>query len=163
MKTIQQFQELIQTHLGLNVDVDEVNQQLLLEPTSLLTIADFLWKSPESYFDQLSCISAIDNGLEKGTIDIIYTLYSIPFHQTLHLKVVLPRLLADNQLPLIDSLSSIWKTADWHEREIFDLMGVRFEGHPDLRRILLPEDWEGHPLRKDYQQQETYHGIQVKF
>lgn len=163
MKTIQQFQELIQTHLGLNVDVDEVNQQLLLEPTSLLTIADFLWKSPESYFDQLSCITAIDNGLEKGTIDIIYTLYSIPFHQTLHLKVVLPRLLPDNQLPIIDSLSGIWKTADWHEREIFDLVGVRFAGHLDLRRILLPEDWQGHPLRKDYQEQETYHGIQVKF
>lgn len=163
MKTIQQFQELIQTHLGLNVDVDEVNQQLLLEPTSLLTIADFLWKSPESYFDQLSCITAIDNGLEKGTIDIIYTLYSIPFHQNLHLKVVLPRLLPDNQLPIIDSLSGIWKTANWHEREIFDLVGVRFAGHPDLRRILLPEDWQGHPLRKDYQEQETYHGIQVKF
>ena len=163
MKPLSFFQELIQNRLGVTIEVDEANKQLVLQADQLFPTADFLWKSADTYFDQLSCITAIDNGVEKGTIDMIYTLYSIPFHETLHLKVVLQRLLANDQLPIIDSLSSIWKTADWHEREIFDLLGVRFEGHPDLRRILLPEDWEGHPLRKDYQQQETYHGIQVKF
>lgn len=163
MKPISFFQELLQTRLGLQIGLDEVNKQLILEPKHLYVVADFLWKSPETYFDQLSCLTAIDNGLEKGTMDLIYTLYSIPFHETLHLKLVLPRLLNDGQLPEVDSLAAIWKTADWHEREVFDLMGVRFANHPDLRRILLPEDWEGHPLRKDYVQQEKYHGIQVKY
>ncbi len=163
MKSISFFQELIQTRMGLSSTLVENNGQLLIAAEDLLKIADFLWKSPDTYFDQLSCITAIDNGVEIGTIDMIYTLYSIPFNQTLHLKVVLPRLLESNQLPTIDSLTSVWKTADWHEREIFDLVGVQFAGHPDLRRILLPEDWEGHPLRKDYVEQEKYHGIQVKF
>ena len=68
-----------------------------------------------------------------------------------------------NKLPQVPSLVKIWKTADWHEREVYDLVGVNFKGHPDLRRILLPEDWEGHPLRKDYQEQEKYNGIKVKY
>ncbi|MEY2792155.1 MAG: hypothetical protein RJA76_147 [Bacteroidota bacterium] len=163
MKPLLFFQELIQTHLGLNLDSDTTNHQLLVSKENLKQIADFLWKSPETYFDQLSCLTAIDNGPEKGSIDLIYTLYSIPYHQTLHLKVILQRNEQGQDLPIIDSISSIWKTADWHEREVYDLVGVAFAGHPDLRRILLPEDWEGHPLRKDYIQQEIYHGIQVKF
>jgi NADH-quinone oxidoreductase subunit C len=60
-------------------------------------------------------------------------------------------------------VSSIWKTADWHEREAYDLVGVQFVNHPNLTRILLPADWQGHPLRKDYVEQERYHGIQVKY
>ena len=163
MKPISFFQEIIQTRMGLSITLEETNQQLIIAAENLHEIADFLWKSSDTYFDQLSCITAIDNGLEKGTIDVIYTLYSIPFHETLHLKVVLPRLLKGEELPVIDSLAAIWKTADWHEREIYDLMGIRFSDHPDLRRILLPEDWVGHPLRKDYVEQEKYHGIQVKF
>ncbi len=163
MKPLNFFQEIIQTRMGLILGMEENNQQLLVLPENLKQIADFLWKSPETYFDQLSCITAIDNGPEKGTIDLIYTLYSIPFHQTLHLKVVFNRLGENDTLPQIESLASIWRTADWHEREIYDLLGVDFVGHPDLRRILLPEDWEGHPLRKDYVEQERYHGIQVKF
>jgi NADH-quinone oxidoreductase subunit C len=91
-------------------------------------------------------------------MEVIYTLYSIPNHFTLHLRVVL-----DRTLPSVSSVSSIWRTADWHEREAFDLLGIQFSGHSDLRRILLPEDWEGHPLRKDYVEQSKYHGIQVKY
>ena len=77
-------------------------------------------------------------------MEVIYNLYSIPFD--LHLMV---KIKFDRETPLVPTVSDIWKTANWHEREIFDLLGIRFEGHPDLRRILLPSDWEGHPLRKD--------------
>jgi NADH-quinone oxidoreductase subunit C len=85
-------------------------------------------------------------------------LYSIPYNFSIMLKVVIPR---DN--PVIRSVASIWKTANWHEREIFDLFGVQFQNHPDLRRILLPADWDGHPLRKDYKQQEYYKNIKVDY
>jgi NADH-quinone oxidoreductase subunit C len=91
-------------------------------------------------------------------MEVIYTLYSIPNHITLHLRVIL-----DRSSPVISSVSSVWRTADWHEREAFDFFGIEFANHPDLRRILLPEDWEGHPLRKDYVEQSKYHGIQVKY
>jgi NADH-quinone oxidoreductase subunit C len=153
---------LIQTELGISFEWNDSLQRITLESKDLLKVCDLLWKNPACYFDQLSCLTAIDNGPEKGTLELIYTLYSIPHHLTLHLQIVQARLLENDQLPSVPSLVSIWRTADWHEREAFDLVGVYFEGHPDLRRILLPEDWVGHPLRKDYVEQEKYHGIQVK-
>jgi NADH-quinone oxidoreductase subunit C len=72
------------------------------------------------------------------------------------------KLRVDRQNPVAPSVTSIWKGADWHERETYDLVGIRFEGHPDLRRILLPEDWAGHPLRKDYEYPDEYQGIPLK-
>lgn len=134
---------------------------LLISSKDLLTICDFLIKSPAYYFDFLNCITAIDNGLELSTIDLIYHITSIPFEKSVILKVQIDREIKENAE--IDSVSGIWKTADWHEREIFDFYGVKFNNHPDLRRILLPADWIGHPMRKDYQEQETYHGIKVKY
>ena len=68
----------------------------------------------------------------------------------------------EGNLPQVPSVSRIWSTANWHEREVFDLSGVRFMGHPALRRILCPEDWEGHPLRKDYQMPAEYQGIRLR-
>ena len=88
----------------------------------------------------------------------MYHLYSIPFHHSLVLKIEL-----DRTNPIVDSVSQLWRTADWHEREAYDFFGIQFHQHPDLRRILLPADWEGFPMRKDYQQQETYHGIKVAY
>ena len=110
------------------------------------------------YMDLLSCISAIDNGPDVGTMDMMYHLYSVTTELSLTLKVQM-----DRNNAVIDSVADIWRTADWHEREAFDLLGVKFDGHPDLRRILLPSDWEGFPLRKDYLEQEKYHGITVKY
>ena len=106
----------------------------------------------------LSCVTAIDNGEASGTIDVIYSLYLIPFDDHLSLKVTVAR-----ETPEVDTVSDIWKTADWHEREAYDLLGVRFVGHADLRRILLPADWDGFPLRKDYKHQEKYRSIKVSY
>jgi len=117
-----------------------------------------LHENPSLYFDMLSCITVVDSGVEAGTMDVIYNLYSIPFGHHLALKVTLPR-----DQPEVDSIEDIWKTANWHEREAWDMFGIKFKGHPDLRRILMPADWEGHPLRKDYKQQEYYRGVKVEF
>jgi NADH-quinone oxidoreductase subunit C len=106
----------------------------------------------------LSCVTGIDNGPETNTMEVAYNLYSIPFNNHLMIKATLPR---DN--PQVETVSTIWKTADWHEREAFDLFGIIFLNHPDLRRILLPADWEGHPLRKDYRHQEYYRNIKVEY
>ena len=152
-----QIKTLIEDNLGLSIELDEKSGQMTVASPELLTVCDFLWRNSNTYFDSLSCITAIDLGPDTGQMEVIYTLYSIPNHLTLHLRVIL-----DRAKPVISSVSSVWRTADWHEREAFDFFGIQFTNHPDLRRILLPEDWEGHPLRKDYVEQTKYHGIQVK-
>lgn len=138
----------------------EVPQPFIeINPNNILEVCTALQKNDSTYFDHLSCITGIDNGIEKGTFEIIYHLFSITKKLSCVLKVTIDR----NETASVKSLTSIWKTANWHEREIFDLFGIDFEGHPDLRRILLPANWEGHPLRKDYKEQEYYHGITVKY
>ncbi|MCP9767686.1 NADH-quinone oxidoreductase subunit C [Lacihabitans sp. LS3-19] len=159
-KTI--FEDL-QKKLNLELTLlEEVSQPyILFETKDLLKICQYIYTSPTYYFDLLNCITGIDNGVENGKIDIIYHFTSIPFGVSLILKTQIDRTLDDSSR--IDSVSALWKTADWHEREIFDFFGVKFNTHPDLRRILLPADWEGHPMRKDYEELEKYHGIKVKY
>ena len=96
-------------------------------------------------FNLLSDISAVDLFPVEPRFELNYHVVSIPRRAKLRLRVRLP---GDNSA--VESVTSVWPGADWMEREVFDLFGIRFEGHPDLRRILMPEDWEGHPLRKDY-------------
>ena len=124
----------------------------------LVLVMDTLYRNPATYFDMLSCITGIDNGVQAATMEVVYNLYSIPFHHHLMIKLTLPR-----DQPEVDSVSHIWKTANWHEREVFDMYGIRFKNHPDLRRILMPADWEGYPLRKDYSHQEYYRDIKVAY
>ena len=124
----------------------------------LLKVMQELLENPMLYFDSLSCLTGLDNGSAAGTMEVIYNLYSIPFQHHLMVKVTLPR-----ESPAIESICSIWKSAEWHEREAFDMYGIHFTNHPDLRRILMPADWEGHPLRKDYVQQEYYRDIKVQY
>lgn len=130
--------------------------------TALVPILDQCYRHPQLYFDQLSCLTVLDQGPQGGQLELLYTLNSIPFGHHLTVQAMVPRGTAEDP-PIAPSVAHIWRTADWHEREAFDLFGVRFEGHPDLRRILLPHDWEGHPLRKDYEEQEVYHGIRVAY
>lgn len=147
----------------ISIEETGLQAQIIIDPDFLLDVCKTLKTSKDLYFDFLNCITAIDNGIETGTIDILYHISSIPFENSCVLKVIIPRLLDDTVSPTISSISSVWKTADWHEREIFDFFGVKFDKHPDLRRILLPADWEGFPMRKDYKEQEYYHDIKVKY
>lgn len=144
---------------------DEVKEDLNATPKGIIIPAErivpvckTLFENSVTYFDMLSCLTGIDNGVESGTMEVVYNLYSIPFNHHLTVKVILPR-----DRPEVHTVSHIWKTADWHEREAYDLLGIKFIAHPDLRRILLPADWEGYPLRKDYKHQEYYRGVKVEY
>jgi NADH-quinone oxidoreductase subunit C len=131
---------------------------IAVSSAKLIEVCQSLHTSAETYFDQLSCVTGIDNGVDIKTMEVIYHLYSIPYNFSIALKVVFPR-----ENPIVPTVSSVWKSANWLERETFDMYGIIFEGHPDLRRILMPADWEGYPLRKDYSEQEKYRDIQVKY
>lgn len=154
---ISQFGE--DTFIEVNPKTDQPVLQIPVK--YLVEICRFLNEDEQLFFDYLVCVTGIDNGPEKGTLEVIYHLTSIPYQHNLVFKVITQRQFDENSS--IPTLSTIWKTANWHEREAFDLLGIYFEGHPDLRRILLPNDWDGYPLRKDYQEQEFYHGIKVTY
>jgi NADH-quinone oxidoreductase subunit C len=126
-------------------------------------VSQVLHEHKRTYFDHLACITALDNGLEANTLELVYNLYSIPYNLQLMLKVLVAREKPGEPLPEVPSVGHIWRGAYWHEREAYDLIGIAFSQHPDLRRILLPTDWEGHPLRKDYVVQRRYHGIETTY
>jgi NADH-quinone oxidoreductase subunit C len=142
----------------IQVDEKATPKAIVVPAAAIKNVCQELYQHSSAYFDMLSCLTGIDNGVEANTVEVVYNLYSIPLGHHLMLKVTLPR-----ENPAIDSVSEIWRTANWHEREAFDMYGIKFKGHPDLRRILLPADWEGHPLRKDYQHQEYYRDVKVKY
>uniref|UniRef100_UPI00404794E2 NADH-quinone oxidoreductase subunit C n=1 Tax=Roseivirga sp. TaxID=1964215 RepID=UPI00404794E2 len=142
----------------LSTDENASPKAIIIDPKNLIEVMSFLQSDDQLYFDSLSCITGLDNGPEEHSMEVIYNLYSIPFNHHLMVKVKIER-----EKPAIDSLTGLWKTADWHEREAYDLFGIHFNNHPDLRRILLPADWEGFPLKKDYQQQAYYRGVKVEY
>jgi NADH-quinone oxidoreductase subunit C len=118
-------------------------------PAAALLLRD----DPGLAFDFLRSISAIDDA-KAGRFVIVYDLISTAHRHAFAVKVACPR---DN--PHAPTVAAIWPAANWHEREAYDLFGIVFDGHPEMRRILLPEDWQGHPLRKDYVFPKTYNGI----
>jgi NADH-quinone oxidoreductase subunit C len=124
---------------------------LVVDPAAIVEIGTFMRDDPELAMNCLSNESGVDY---KDRIEVVYHLFSYSKRHGAVLKVKLPR---DN--PQLATLEEVWKSANWMEREIFDLLGVVFEGHSDLRRILMPEDWVGFPLRKDFVEPMEYHGI----
>jgi NADH-quinone oxidoreductase subunit C len=108
-------------------------------------LCDFLLFEPDMAFTFLSDVTGVDRFPIEPRFELNYHLLSLSRREILRLRT---RLMGND--PVIQSVVPVWPTANWHEREIFDLFGIRFEGHPDLRRIFLPDDWEGYPLRKDY-------------
>ncbi|NIR49711.1 NADH-quinone oxidoreductase subunit C [candidate division KSB1 bacterium] len=143
-------------------DVLEFNGEALdpyikINPKRTYEIAKFLKEEPDLDLSSLMCLSGMDYGADTD-LGVVYNLHSMKHKHKITIRVDLPR---DN--PRISSVETIWRTADWHEREAYDLVGIHFEGHHDLRRILCPDDWEGYPLRKDYVVQEYYHGIRVPY
>ncbi|MBI4553734.1 MAG: NADH-quinone oxidoreductase subunit C [Candidatus Latescibacteria bacterium] len=127
-----------------------IDPSITVAPAALDRVASFLSDEPAFAFDALMCLSGVDHGSGKD-LGVVYHLHSMTHRHTITLKVDVPR-----DAPHVPTVEHVWKTADWHEREAYDMVGIIFDGHSDLRRILCPDDWEGHPLRKDYHTQEYY-------
>ena len=126
---------------------------VVVKAERLLEVARFLHDDPDILLDYLIDETAVDYPAES-LVRVVYHLWSVKQKHPFKFKVE-----CDRAAPKLASVESIWRGANWLEREAFDLLGVQFEGHPDLRRLMMPEDWVGHPLRKDYQEPASYHGI----
>ncbi|HEY0708191.1 MAG TPA: NADH-quinone oxidoreductase subunit C [Polyangia bacterium] len=124
-----------------------------VHPDALLKVAGILRDDPALAFDFLQNLTAID-WLKTGHIELVYHLFSYQHRHEVVLKTSVPR-----EAPRVPSLAGLWNNANWLEREQYDLFGVIFEGHPDLRRLLLPDDWVGHPMRKDAREATEYRGM----
>lgn len=155
--------------------LDALDPYVTVDPAKLVEVCKFLRDDPRLKFELLNDITGVDYletdakkapkaGFEPH-LEVLYHLSSFRFPgRRFTLKLLLPRW-KDNtpgQLPEVPTVSDVWKTADWHEREVYDLVGVFFTGHPNLVRILLNDDWVGHPLRKDYEFPLEYHGIRCR-
>ena len=161
-------------HLVIEAKLDAIDPWIEILPDGVAPICRTLKEEPSLAFDFLHLITVVDyfqpdpKLAAKTTwephLEVVYHLSSMAKGHRLVLKTRLPRWVeqAEGRLPEIDSVAHLWPAALWHEREVFDLSGVRFKGHPDLRRILCPDDWVGHPLRKDYVMPAEYHGIRAQ-
>jgi NADH-quinone oxidoreductase subunit C len=176
MKTAEEICNLLKEKFGESViefKADKpVDPFIIVSPLEVDKICLFLRDNPELLFDSLMNLSGVDdaNGekikddkgntlIKGGTLSVWYHLESTKFRHKATLKVSTGR---DN--PEVATVTEAWKSADWHEREAYDLYGIVFLNHPDLRRILMPYDWEyGYPLRKDYQNPEFYQGMKVPY
>ncbi len=134
------IQSLVEKFPG--VIIDQSADRVTLTKEAVLPVFEFLKNGPAACVS-LHGVTAVDR---KETVEVVYHVHSFQHRVMLTVKVILP-----NDNLNVPSLTSLWGAADWMEREVFDLFGVRFEGHPDMRRILNPENWTGHPSRKDFQ------------
>jgi NADH-quinone oxidoreductase subunit C len=142
--TLQKIKENFENDV---IELDSPFQQdtVVLASSALLAVAAFLKEDPELQYNCLMDLTAVDQWKRKPRFDVVYHFLSVANKFRLRLKVPV----AEPE-PTVDSLTSLWPSADWYEREVYDMFGIQFSGHPDLRRILLYPEFEGHPLRKDY-------------
>jgi len=140
----------------LEAKLDALQPWIRVDDHRIKEICLFLHDEPTFQFDYLMCLSGID--YNNGTLGAVYHLSSMSHKHKIVLKATCPK---DN--PRIQSVSSVWGTANWHEREAYDMYGIVFDEHPDLRRILCPDDYPGFPLRKDFKVPEFYNGMKVPY
>ena len=155
----QEIFDKLKTKFGTDV-IEFFNEQpsdpyITVNSEKIFDIAIFLRDDDDLLFDYLNCLSGLDLG---DNLCVVYHLYSMKFLHRITIKAMLPR-----ESPNIATVERIWRTADWHERETYDMFGVNFVGHHNLIRILCPYDWEGYPLRKDYKTPEVFHGMKVPY
>jgi NADH-quinone oxidoreductase subunit C len=151
------FEKLSERFGDAVLEFDETGTQPLIRiaPGKAEEIGMFLRDDDALQFDALMNLSGVDFPEE---LEVVYHLYSMSLNHKVTVKARVSKENTD-----VASVAMVWRTADWHEREAYDMFGINFTGHPDLRRILLPEDWEGYPLRKDYVTPEYYNGMKVPF
>src|SRR5688572_33424985 len=116
---------------------------LEIAPAKITSVCGFL--KYDQQFVRLSTVTAVDRWPAEPRFEVVYHLHSVERNERVRVKCRI-----GGDAPAIESVTSVWRGANWYEREVFDLFGIRFENHPELIRILMPDDWEGHPLRKDY-------------
>jgi NADH-quinone oxidoreductase subunit C len=127
-----------------------------ITPEGTLEVCQFLRHEAGFEFDFLSCLSGVD--YNDGKLGVVYHLFSMTQKHKIVLKAICTK-----EKPHVHSVSQVWGTANWHEREAYDMFGIVFDGHPDLRRILCGDDYPGHPLRKDFKVPEFYNGMKVPY
>ena len=137
------------------IESDEENSHIQMKGKNWFEIAQYLRDNPDFLFDSLQCVTGYDFG-ENEDLEVRYNLHSMTHNHAIEIRIK-----TDRNDPKVPSVEKVWRIGDWFERETYDMYGIVFEGHSNMTRILCPEDWEGWPLRKDYEVQETYHGIVV--
>ena len=137
-------------------EAEALDPFIVIKADALVETCQFLHDDADLAFDCLSNMSGVDY-FKEDKIQVVLHLYSYPHRHMIVVKINVPR-----EDPSMPSVETVWKAANWLEREIYDLLGVVFSGHSDLRRLLMPEDWIGHPLRKDFVEPEEYHGISTR-
>ena len=148
------FGQIIEDAFQGSLDAELNDTHIQLKPDNWFEIAKWLKSEPSLHFDSLQCHTGMDVG--ENMLEARYNLHSMTHNHKIEIRIAVSREKAN-----IPSIEQIWRIGDWFERETYDMFGIFFEGHRDHRRMLLPEDWEGYPLRKDYEVQETYHGIAI--
>ena len=152
--TFDDIVKFIQSKVAGKSSIIEQKEAILVSPDNWIEVSILLKNESDLDFNYLMCISSYDKGDGK-IYGVAYNLFSTTKNHYLEVRIEV-----DDGIS-IPSVVSLWQTANWHEREAYDMMGIHFEGHPNLKRILLSDDWEGHPLRKNFKEPDYYHGMPV--
>jgi NADH-quinone oxidoreductase subunit C len=141
-----------------SADLEAASPFVVVATDAIAEVAAFCKEDADLALDNLMCLSGVDYpGEDPPRMEVVYHILSYTHHHTFALKVHAPR-----ESPAVPTVEGVWGVANFHERECWDMFGIVFTGHSDMRRILLPDDWEGFPLRKDWEDPDYYNGLHVK-